>query len=201
MNIQWCLKGVPYDAAAFNDATVQAVLGGEAITSAWLRNYSGFISLDTFPDLSQPVLSAQALDNHVHAYPATSRRTPYISLTAGVVERVARGVTVRHSAMRTALAFATGNATHDGYIFLCWVQVSPKPAPELPGFAEEVRDLNIYAPYSIFHEEGEIAAKLFVPARQICSATRFDADLVFAQRFDNPDFVPPDRISNILGLV
>ncbi len=142
MIIQWCLKGVPFDQSHFNDGVVQAILGGEGITSAWLRNATS--PLTNLPAGSQGVLSDTALDDHVHNWGAVWHSTPYISLSAGCVERVARGVTVRHSAMRTALTFATNNATHAGYVFLCWVQVSPKPAAELPGFGEEVRNLNIY---------------------------------------------------------
>lgn len=199
MIIQWCLKGIPHQLGKFEDTHAQGILDGDAITSAWLRNVS--TSASQLPWGSQQVLSEMALDQHVHDHVTFGATTPYVSLSAGCVERVATGVVVRHSALQTALAFATGGGMHPGYVFLCWVQVSPKPAPELPGFAEEIRDLNIYSPYSIFHDEGEIAAKLFVPALQIRSATYFDQNLVRGRRLDNPAFVPPERISNIMGLI
>lgn len=199
MLIQWCLKGIPRVPGTFDDAQVQAILGGDAITSAWLRGSSQH--LPDLPAAQQSALSDTALDQHVHAHHLVWNQTPYVSLSAGCVERIARGVTIRHSALRTALAFATQDATCEGYVFLCWVHVTPKPAPGLPGLAEEIRDLNLYSPYSVFHEEGEVVAKLFVPARQIRSATRFSQDLVRGQRFDNYDYVPPERVSNILGLV
>jgi len=39
--------------------------------------------------------------------------------------------------------------------------------PELPGLGEEIPELNLFSQYAVYHDEGEIAAKLFVPARQI----------------------------------
>ncbi len=199
MVIQWCLKGVPFHPSDFNDHTVQTILSGEGIRSAWLRNVNQAIT--DLPVLSHANLSAQALDDHVHDYWRVSAVTPYISLTAGCTERVSAGGSVRHSALTTALEFATGCATHEGYIFLCWVLVTPKPAAELPGFAEEIRDLNTYRPYSVFHDEGEIAAKLYVPARQIRSVTRYNARLMPIRWVSNRDFAPPDRVSNVVGYV
>jgi hypothetical protein len=38
--------------------------------------------------------------------------------------------------------------------------VTPKPAPELPGFGEEVRDINFFVQFGLYHSEGEVAAKL-----------------------------------------
>lgn len=200
MLIQWCLKGVSYDAKVRNSNWAKAVLGGDAITSAWLRHAVND-GIPSFPSAAESRLSSAALDDHVHAYDQVETSTPYISLSAGCVERVAQGVTVHHSALRTALAFATGDGTTYGWVFLCWVHVAPKPAAELPGMAEEIRDLNLFSAYSVFHEEGEVAAKLFVPSRQIRSATLYRNDLTFSRRFANPEFVPPDRVSNIIGLV
>jgi hypothetical protein len=83
-----------------------------------------------------------------------------------------------------------------------WVLVSPKPAPELPGFAEEVRELNLFQQFCVFHNEGEVAAKLYVPARQIHSFEKFDHQLnrIGAPQL-NPDFVKPERVSNVLDLI
>lgn len=200
MLIQWCLKGVPFDQNTLNANWVKSVLSGDAITSAWLRGAAS-VSAPNFPSNAETQLSANALDDHVHAYATVANSTPYISLSAGCVERVARGIAVRHSALRTALSFATGDGRHDGWVFLCWVHVAPKPAPELPSMAEEIRDLNLFGTYSIFHEEGEIAAKFFVPSRQIHSATQFRRDLSRVMRVSNPNFVAPERVSNIIGLL
>lgn len=49
--------------------------------------------------------------------------------------------------------------------------VTPKPAPELPGFAEEVRELNLFRQFCVYHHEGEIAAKLFVPGSTLIGET------------------------------
>jgi hypothetical protein len=66
---------------------------------------------------------------------------------------------------------------HKTSVFNLWVLVSPKAAAELPGFAEEVRELNLFTQYAVFHDEGEVAAKIFVPSRQIQSVEKYDRTL------------------------
>ena len=106
--------------------------------------------------------------------------------------------TVIYTALDTALSFATDDGQCNGYVFDLWVLVSPKAAAELPGFAEEIRELNLFSQYAVFHDEGEIAAKLFVPARQIQSVEKFDKNLNSLGKDTNSSFVSPERISNVL---
>jgi len=63
--------------------------------------------------------------------------------------------------------FATDQGYGPGYVFYCWVFVGLNPAEEVEGIAEEVRDLNANRWYSHWWHEGDIAAKLIVPANQI----------------------------------
>ena len=66
-----------------------------------------------------------------------------------------------------------------------------------------MRELNLFRKYAIFHEEGELAAKLFVPARQIEQVYKYDMNLNRVRGWPkaNIDFVPPERISNVLELL
>lgn len=200
MLIQWCLKGIA-EHAAFGDAQARSALSGVGLTSAWLRSLTGS-DIMNFPPDSHAALSQAALNAHVNGFGSVSATTPYISLSAGCVllDPATSTTTVQH-ALDTALYFATGGQRHAGYIFRMWVLVSPKPGPELPGFGEEVRELNLFPNYGYYHSEGEIAAKLFVPARHIAWVMKYDAGLQNLWRHDNPDFVPPERISNVLDML
>jgi len=157
---------------------------------------------------SQSRLSESALDDHVNDYDSVRSATPYISLSAGCVEYI--GYTSRplvHPAFKTALDFATDGGNSEGYVFRCWVITGLKPAPELPGVAEEIRDLNIFSGCYPFHTEGEIAAKLLVPRKQIHWVKKFGPDLRpmamsgashSGSTIYNSEFVVPSRLSNVL---
>lgn len=199
MLIQWCLKGIP-EQRSFGDAEAKAVVDSAGINSTWLRSRISEPQADLSED-AQGMLSQVALDQHVNGF-LPGALTPYISLTAGSTEidPTSRSA-VRFPAASTALAFATRQGTTAGYVFRLWTLVSPKPAPELPGFAEEVRDLNLFNQFSPWHTEGEIAAKLFIPARQIESVTKYEKDLseTWQAPYKNPAvFVAPERISTIV---
>jgi hypothetical protein len=200
MLIQWCLKGIT-ERGSFSDNQVAAALAGEGLSSAWLRGQRQ-PSMANFPGQTHYVLSRNALDAHVNGFGTSASSTPYFSLSAGCVEldAVTRQTTT-FSALQTALEFATESGSRPGYVFRMWVLVSPKPAPELPGFAEEVRELNLFAQYAPFHYEGEVAAKLYVPARQIEWAEKYDEKLRRQWRWPNPRFVPPERVSNVLDVL
>lgn len=138
----------------------------------------------------------------MNAFGSVASDTPYLSLSAGCVELDPGKTTTKvYPALKTALEFATKSGTCGGFVFRLWVMVSPKPAPELLGFAEEVRELNIFRKFCIFHYEGEVAAKLFVPARQIQLAEQYSANLDLIDSFPNSNFVPPERISNVLEII
>jgi hypothetical protein len=198
MLIQWCLKGV-VERPSFSDTHVRAAIGSEGLSTAWLRQQSK--AMPAFPAESHGVLSQTALDAHVNSFGASASTTPYFSLSAGCVELDAcTRTTITYKALQTALEFATESGRKPGYVFRMWVLVSPKPAPELPGFAEEVRELNLFNQYATFHYEGEVTAKLYVPARQIEWVEKFDAKLSSQWRVRNATFVPPERVSNVLDL-
>jgi hypothetical protein len=154
------------------------------------------------PPGSHGALSQAALDAHVNGFGGVAANTPYLSLSAGCVELdPATRTTTTYQALLTALDFATNGGTTEGYVFNLWVLVCPKPAPELPGFGEEVRELNIYSQCTTFHHEGEIAAKLFVPARQIERWDKYSSALKWLKDGTNSDFVSPERVSNVLELI
>jgi hypothetical protein len=184
----------------FGDAEAQKILTDDGLKSAWLRNSSSHVS--SLGADSHVVLSQTALDAHVNSFGAVSGVTPYISLSAGCRELdPSATASITYTALETALSFATQTGTSEGYVFRLWVMVSPKPAPELPGFGEEVRELNLFGQYAVYHDEGEIAAKLFVPARQIEYVEKYDANLKSLGKTLNAGFVSPDRISNVIELL
>ncbi|MXG92053.1 hypothetical protein [Nocardioides flavescens] len=151
-------------------------------------------------------LTDQALEDHLDNYSAVHSTTPFISLTAGVRMRTARargyGTNRVVSAQRTALTYATRNYTTDGHIFAGWVPVLPHSDVALQSFAEEVRDLNQYAPFRRFHGQGEVTAKIQVPTTQLAWLERWDLTARPpgskarrarpVQQWLNPRFVAPD---------
>lgn len=186
MIVQWCSKGV----AKLDEATAVDILGG----GAGIR-CRGWLELG--PAASLPLdrilgrLNEPNLDLHVNDYsrvdPRTGKHffeiTPFISLAAGVVDRdVTKQTNVTHGAFRTALEFACTDYTDPrrppcpGWIFVCYVLVGVRPAPTIPGVAEEVRELKHLRPYSPWYLQGEVTAKVNVPSRQILYATRWAPD-------------------------
>jgi hypothetical protein len=209
MQLNWCFKGIS-EHSGFSDAEALAVLSDTGILSAWMFANRAVPLKQANIDF-QNVLSAQALDDHVNSYVTVATDTPYISLSAGCIEYSGAGSLPRRiPAFRTALDFATRGGNTSGYVFRCWVITGLKPTPELPGSAEEVRDLNLFARMYTFHEEGEVAAKLFVPRRQVQWVMKFGSNNTPTQAawtvggrvndaFYNVDFVHPDRASNVIG--
>jgi hypothetical protein len=209
MQINWCLKGIA-EGRSFGDNEAQGVLAETGILSSWLISNSRSTLANT-NIASQNILSELALDDHVNWYGYVAHDTPYISLSAGCYEyRGRRHSPMRYPAFRTALDFATDGGRISGYIFRCWVITTLKPAPELPGVAEETRDLNLFSNMYRFHKEGEITAKLFVPRRQVQWVLKVGQDLrpiaaswtpagVSPRAFRNSEFLWPDRVSNVVG--
>jgi len=73
----------------------------------------------------------------------------------------------------------------------------------LGAVAEPVRDITIYQRWSPFQLEGEITAKVHIPANQIARVEWWDG--AHSQRrpvwwLDNAGFVSPDALSNIREL-
>jgi len=200
--VQWCLKGVA-KSKTFDDAEALKVLSDDGLTSNWIRKNHG-TSLGQGLRDGHAALSDTALARHVNAYATVAADTPYLSLSAGVNERdPVSGKLLPHPAWTTALDFATGGGRHDGYVFECWVHLPGNPAPELPGFGEEVRNLNLHRRFTTWLQQGEIAAKLVVPPRQIKRVMKFSTSLVHVRlKGDvNKHFVPPERVSNIRNYI
>jgi hypothetical protein len=149
--------------------------------------------------------------------PATGRpfgeRTPFISTTAGGVERDAYlGMNYVYGAFMTALRFATDNFQKTGAIFYAYVTVLGKKALPHQEFAEETRDLNLFHAYQPFHPEGEIVAKISIPVARIEKAEGYNGP---AARTDwrcnqwpkstwvlrNPRYAPVEEFSNIRDVI
>jgi hypothetical protein len=207
MFVQTCIKGVH----GINLSVANEILDGEGLVCNWWRN-KGTISAK---DIDKRLTSSE-LDLHVNSYDEqhpdypekVNKVTPFISLTAGAVERsVFYKTNFVHPAHRTALLFASdfGKLRGECFLFYCWVVVGLRPSAEIRQLAEEVRELNTYRRYSAFQAEGEIAAKIDVPSRQIHRFERYQItdtangypDLRYVDSKINPRYVDPYSIVNI----
>jgi hypothetical protein len=166
-------------------------------------------------------LTEHNLDWHLNHYddvdPATNERfsknTPFISVTAGVVERAAflqRNVVF--NPLTTALRFATSDFSATGHVFSAYVFTLGRQSIDLCAFAEEVRELNIYKNFMPFHPEGEITAKIEIRGPQIEKWDEYDgpaarqairAGQIPTPTFTrwNPIYATPEQYCNIRGLV
>lgn len=206
MLINWCFKGIA-ESATFDDAMAERVVSDTGIMSNWIVAHGGTV-MAVVQGASQNALSSTALDDHVNAYKKVAATTPYISLGAGCVEYQGKGKPpLVLPALATAVNFATRGGTTPGFIFRLWVVTAPKPAADIPGVAEDVRDLKLFSGFHRYHYQGEVTAKLYVPRRQIAWVMKVDAegdpvdagwsggDSVLA----NAAFVAPDAVSNVIG--
>jgi hypothetical protein len=214
MFVQWCVKGIrgrsnsdPIEVGLTADDAIAIIRDGNGIQCNWWRTV-GTIS----PAEIRQKLTTANLDLHVNSYNRVRNDTPFISLTAGCVERNIFYQTNRvFPAEDTALMFATKNGTQSGFLFYCWVIVGLKPAVAIEGIAEEVRELNSYRSWSAFQLEGELTAKINIPANQIQRVEWWvpgpDGQLVqqtarrdWTPAYFNPLFNPPSEVSNIREL-
>lgn len=127
---------------------------------------------------------------------------------AGCVQRdVALRINRIHEAADIALRFATNWGEAHGYLFHCWVVVTPRPAVSVEGVAEDVRNLHTYIRYSDYQLEGEITAKINIPATQIERVERWDSDGYGRVKrkpewiAHNPHYQPPAVLSNIMEMI
>lgn len=203
MYVQWFVKGIagqttPRGPHLREQEAYDMALGGHGIVSNWWRSASkGSIR----PDETLAVLTEHNLDRHLHDYHSFGPETPFISLAAGCVERdTITQQNAIYSAVDTALEFATDAGTRPGALFYGWVIVGINPAVKLAAVAESVRDLNVYHRWSPFQQEGEITAKIHIPANQIQRVewwdTRIDPSSPSDFR-DNPLFTAPTPILNV----
>jgi hypothetical protein len=206
--INWCVKGIA-EGTHFDDVMAERVLSETGLLSNWVVA-NGSNPLAITQGAAQNALSALALDDHVHDYGTVGPTTPYISLGAGCVEYQGPGMPpVTYPAVATATEFATTWGSTPGFIFSLWVITAPKPAADVPGLAEELRDLKRFPSFYEYHREGEIAAKLYVPRRQVEWVMKLDplGNPIAASWsgggsiLENPDFVTPDAVSNVIGLL
>jgi hypothetical protein len=207
------MKGMFFEGG---DAEARAVIDRrEGLMCNWWRGVQRIYS----PAIRDK-LTDENLNMHVNHFttvdPKTKRRfceiTPFISLTAGTVERDTAGKTnIIRRARRTALWFGTNFGQYDhAYLFTCWVVLAPRAAVGIESVAEEVRDLNAYRSYSPFQPEGEIIAKIKVPDNQIKECQKWELDKsdstwVFRPGWTRPQenkrFTIPEMLTNVRELV
>lgn len=202
MYIQWFVKGI----SSANDAgdpilskaeAFDLVDTGAGIISNWWRTRpSHLIS----PADVQRVLTEHNLDRHVHDYNAFGSETPFISVASGCVERDLQAAQNNiYSAVDVALAFATALFTRPGALFIGWLPVGLNRAVEIASVAEAIRDLNVYHRWSPYQLEGEITAKVNIPANQILRVEWWDPSVRTDAPTDNhrnPHYVNPTPLLN-----
>jgi hypothetical protein len=212
MIIQRVLKGL----SNLTDAEVQDIFTG-GLTCNWWRTQGRLIQ-PLVPDR----LTDRNLEWHRHSfttpdplqnYAPFCDNTPFISTTAGTVDRdTANQTNTLVPAWRPALYFATNRWTTDGWLFYCHLFLIGRRAVAMEAFSEELRDVNLYTGFSPVHLEGEITAKLVIPAAQIeradfysltdARAAAAHGALPTAQRsLINTDFVNPLDYSNLRELL
>ncbi|MFF3331621.1 hypothetical protein ACFYWX_18950 [Streptomyces sp. NPDC002888] len=208
MIVQWCVKGLALES---DQDAKDLIDSSRGICCNWWRRV-GTIS----PNWIRDKLTPQNLDLHINHFttpdPATGDpfnvATPFISLSAGTVERDAAAQTnIVHRARMTALWFGTDFGRRDQcYLYLCWVVVAPRRAVQIEGVSEEPRDLNTYRRYSAYQTEGEITAKVLIPDNQImgCEKWEWDQNANILRKnwtHPNPRFTPPETLSNVRELI
>lgn len=209
MIIQHVIKGI----SGLKPAQAQQILD-EGIKCNWWLNYSP-LKWDEVP----AQLSDANLDNHQNHYGDShkfqsrtepfSKHTPFISTTAGTVQRDAYLYTnTRTPAWQIALRFATDKWKSDGYLFYCYVFILGKKAVAQQPFAEELRELHVYTDYSSYQHEGELTAKILIPPAQIeraeywslSNAKAADSAKVLSTpslTLTNKHYVPPEELNNV----
>lgn len=207
MIVQRCVKGMNLPGDDIAKAIIDKKVG---ILCRWWCDVGSIT-----PAQIRDKLTPDNIEMHVNQFtaydPLTNRKfsetTPFISLTAGTIERdTILKTNVAHSARRIALEFGSNFGDEPvAYLFYCWLVIAPRRAVEVKTVAEEVRDLNVYRRYSAYQTEGEIAAKIEVPANQIerCEKWSVTASGDFARDWIhlNADFAPPETLSNIRDLI
>lgn len=205
MYVQWFAKGI----AGRHDVDPPGRLSkaeawdivdsGMGILSNWWRSLH-----EITPAQVGQVLTETNLDRHLHAYGTYGPSTPFISVASGCVERDALlQQNLVYSASDTALDFATDAWAHPGAVFYGWTVVGLNPAVPMAGISESVRELNVYRRWSPYQLEGEITAKVHIPANQIQRIEWWDPNLSHSAPEDvhpNPGFEAPDPISNVREL-
>ncbi len=212
MFFQKVLKGIAGLARGDADETFRT-----GILCNWWRTVGKITPVGTVEKLTE-----RNLDWHLNHYddpdPLVSNapfheNTPFISATAGVIERDAFAMhNIVFDPFITALRFATRDFATTGYIFYAYVFTLGRQSIELSEFAEEIRELNIYKNFLPFHPEGEITAKIEIRGPQIEKWEEFSGPVALQELQAgnlpaptstrlNAIYAPPERFCNIRGLV
>jgi hypothetical protein len=117
-------------------------------------------------------------------------------------------------AFYTAVWYATEEFKTSGFVYYGYVYTLGKQAIPLREFAEEVRDLHVYPSYMPYRREGEVVAKLHIPATRLrrCewySGPKAEEDFIAGRRpylrsidiLENPGYKPPEPYSNVRGML
>lgn len=191
MIIQRVIKGI----GGINGHEARNLLGAGIICN-WWRNVNPLPA----PEIPQR-LTERNLHWHQNRYSdsdplqggrAFCELTPFISTTAGTVERdpsLMRNVI--HPAWLIALEFATDGWSRDGYLFYCYLFILGRPTVQHRQFSEELRELNVYTGYSPFQPEGEITAKIIIPPTQVEKFV-FYSDASIQRSFRSGQLLTPD---------
>lgn len=165
--IQRVIKGI----SGLTDSDVDEIFQGGILCNWWRTQ--GYLIQPMVPNK----LTDRNLDWHQNSFnkpdPLENNQsfglnTPFISTTAGTVERdVANRTNTITPAWKVGLYFATNRWKTDGWLFYCHLFLIGRRATALEAFSEELRELNIYTGFSPVHPEGEITAKLVIPTAQI----------------------------------
>ncbi len=219
MNYQKVVKGI----AELPKSEAREIVHSKGIISNWWR-LKGMIAEEEISTVLTDENLVHHLDNYdmpvspAPADPALQSKTygeisAFISTSAGAVQRDAMNQrNVLYSPFLTALEFATDSYSCDGFVFYAYLLTIGKPAVEMRQFSEEVRELHVYTGFRKYHHEGEIAAKINIPAIQIEKAEMYKGkrahkDLTKNRRpspeyiLTNPNYVSPDRLSNVRELL
>jgi hypothetical protein len=210
--VQKTIKGI----GGIGNIEAQQILSTGIICNWWRT--VGTMPANEIPDR----LTARNLDWHQNHYADPDPReggapfwlhTPFISLTAGAVERnsvLAKNITF--PARDVALRFATNFGVQDGYLFYAYVFVLGRQSIPHPAFSEELRELNLYSAFSAFQLEGEVCAKIIVPPTQIEKAEFYEIAKVNAalnagvlptpsQSIPNSLYQSPESVANMRELL
>ncbi len=208
MILQKVLKGI----GGIDRRDARIMLTRQGILCGWWHRVKRISPAEIIDKLTEDNLYWH-LERYGDVHPATGRPfredTPYISTTAGSVERDAiLGRNVLYPPFLTALLFATNWFTRSGFIYYGYVYVLGKQCIPLQEFAEEVRELNVYTSWLRFHDEGEIVAKIEIPANRLQRVEEYEprralSDLRAGRQplpvwsEDNPDFCAAEDYSNV----
>jgi hypothetical protein len=213
MFFQMILKGIPGD----NDAKAQQCLQRTGLRCTWWE-HAGSIT----PDQIQDKLTERNLEWHLNHFDDPDPHeggqvfrlhTPFISTTAGAIERDSRRPrNWRKPSFLTALQFATRNYTTSGFVFYGYVYTLGRKSIPLVPFAEEVRELHIYTDYLKYHPEGEVVAKIWIPAVNLQRYEKYDpaSALEALRNGQKPDpvdtvwnaaYAAPEQYANVRGMI